>query len=203
MTKDEILTLKKNKKFSNTYIAGIDCSSTTVGWSVLYIDEDGEVTLDDYGYFDFDNDAPMYNRIVEFREHILPKIKKASYFVLEDRLKSMGGRTTAETLMKLAHVNATVETELKDMNGTDHVYMLHPMSARSCAWGQAYPKGKEKEKFRDTKEWVIDKCMKKFDKERGDRGFEQKTRSKRRPLPFKDWVDDICDSITLAYAIAN
>lgn len=205
MTLDDIRKLKKEKKgdFTNLYTAGVDVSSTVCGWAVLFKEPHGEVILYDYGYHEFDTDQPMYNRILEFRDKVLPKIKLASYFVLEDRLKAFGGRTTAETLMKLAHVNANVETELKDKVGADKVYMLHPMSARSSAWGQAYPTGKEKDLFRDTKEWVIDKCLHEYDKKRGDVGFELKTRSPRDPKPYKDWVGDICDAITLAKAIAD
>ena len=198
MTKSEIQKLKKKINFSGSYIGGIDCSSTVCGWTVMKNQQ-----LTDYGYHHFDNDASMYNRIVEFRQHILPRIEHCEYFVLEDRLKSFNGRTTAETLMKLAHVNSAVEIQLKDMVGEANVFMLHPMSARSCAWGQAYPQGKEKKRYKDTKEWVIAKCMERFNIERGDRGFEIKKRSRKNPKPFKDWTGDVCDAITLAFAIGK
>lgn len=204
MTKSEIQKYRKKNNLNNLYITGIDVSSTVCGYATLFKrDEDSDLQLIKYGYHIFDNDLPMYNRMLEFREKISPQVGHSSYFVLEDRLKSFGARTTAETLMKLAWINAGVEIELKDMVGEDKVLQLHPMSARSCAWGQPYPTGKEKEIFTDTKDWVIDNVVKEFNIEKGSEGFEIKTRSRKTPKPWKDWTGDICDAVTLARALFN
>lgn len=201
MTKSEIKKFRKNNDLQNKKIVGIDVSSSVCGYAILEFNSN--IVMVDYGYHEFDTSLDMYDRIVEFRKHITPKIQGGSYFVLEDRLKSFNGRTTAETLMKLAWVNAGVEIELKDMVGEDRVLKLHPMSARSCAWGQAYPKGEDKKLFPDTKDWIIHKSMEYFDIKPEDRGFEIKKRSPKNPKPFKDYVGDICDSITLAKALLN
>lgn len=176
---------------NNYSVCGIDISTKVAGVSI--INEENELVFWKYYTFkDFQIDTPLQIGFF-FRDVILKELEVHSpdYYVLEDRLKGFaGGRTSNTTIMKLAKVNGLVEFVLVDTFGNDVIRKYHPSTARKQSFlGKgSSPKGV------DTKDWVVDQTMKKYP----ELTFPVKTRSRKKPKPFIDEAQDVCDSIVLA-----
>lgn len=190
MTKAEVKKYFKENDIDLTdkVVCGVDVSSTKCGYCFLKNNE-----IIKYDHYEFDNDKPLYNRYLEFKENILPEIEdmEVDYIVLEDRLKSASNRTTAQTLFKLAYVNAVVQCMLKDDVGRDNVFTFHPSTTRSLALGSPWAKGDK-----DTKEWIMESIEEIYDME-----FPINPRSTSTPKKRHPWCDDVADSIVLARSL--
>ena len=189
MRQKQLSNLFKSKDLPSLKICGIDCSTTVLGYSILQGD-----TLELYGHHEFSSELSLYERVKEFRSIMFSLLKGCDYFILEDRLKAFSGRTTAQTLMSLSYMNAGVEIALKDNFGIDCVLNIHPSTARKIAWGSA----RSNDKSEDTKQWIIRNVIQHYGME-----FPVKERSKQKVKPYKDYVGDICDSITLSRVPIN
>lgn len=161
-------------------IAGIDCSSVVCGYSIYNIENDSFELLD---YYSFQSET-LVERAIEFRDNVLPLIEKCDLYVLEDRLKQAGKKTTAETLMKLSHINANIELFLY-LSNKNKIKKINVRSARKLAYGTI------------PKETVAKELM--FDYLR-DTYKEFKPIKKSRGNRYKDEMYDISDSMILALA---
>ncbi len=89
-------------------ILGFDVSSTTIGWSSLSVnDKTKEIKLLDCGYIKPIKDGYIVDRIVDTRDKILDIIKKhkPDYIGIEDIIKFMKGKSTADTIIMLTTFN--------------------------------------------------------------------------------------------------
>lgn len=89
-------------------VLGFDVSSTTIGWGLLSIDElSGEIKFLDAGYIKPLKEGSIIERIVHTRDRLLEIIKKTTpdYIGIEDIIKFMQGKSSADTIVMLATFN--------------------------------------------------------------------------------------------------
>jgi Holliday junction resolvasome RuvABC endonuclease subunit len=89
-------------------ILAFDVSSTTIGWGSLLIDDQTkEINLLDCGYIKPIKDGSIVDRIVHTRDRILEIInkQKPDYIGVEDIIKFMKGKSTADTIIMLTTFN--------------------------------------------------------------------------------------------------
>lgn len=91
-------------------ILGIDCSSTTIGYCILDIDNDNNITFVKTSYIKPIKTGSIIERIVDTRNKILQVIKdaKPDYIGLEDIIQFMKGKSTAQTIIMLTTFNRMV-----------------------------------------------------------------------------------------------
>jgi len=92
-------------------VLGIDISSTTIGWCVLTVNDlTKEIQLSDYGYVKPIKDGYIIDRMVDTRNRILSIIKRHNpdYIGIEDIIKFMKGKSTADTIIMLTTFNRMI-----------------------------------------------------------------------------------------------
>lgn len=185
MNAKDIKKIVKNRKdFLDINILGLDISTTNFGFAVHKNQE-----LKDFGHLDI----KVIDNMVEKVTATINKIKEIfhnhyiSVIVLEDRLKSAGGKTTAETLMKLAYINGCIDYYLTTTFPDARLFSIHPSTARKNAWGVG--------RFQDVKRDIINLC---------EVEYNLSFPLKRKPsINYQDHVEDICDAITLSKSFSN
>lgn len=114
-------------------ILGLDCSSTTIGWSLLSV-ENEVIKIDRYG-----NIKPPKKdscSLVERLDSVQKEIDKLcielkpDHIVIEDILKFMAGKTSADTIITLAIFNRTIALQVYQTLGKLPIFLL-PISIRS------------------------------------------------------------------------
>tara|TARA_Y100000310_G_C20670541_1_gene810031 strand:- start:67 stop:570 length:504 start_codon:yes stop_codon:yes gene_type:complete len=149
-------------------ILGIDASTTTVGYAFT---ENNEIL--EMGFIDIKKQQTPKNKTF----FVLTQLHKSSYIDkvekinIEDSLSGfMGGRTSQQTIVKLAKFNAILSFVLEDEFGIP-VENVNPNTARKQVFGKArvkgvkakdYVKQKIEEKY-DTKKWCITTSRGNFD----------------------------------------
>jgi Holliday junction resolvasome RuvABC endonuclease subunit len=101
-------------------ILGIDCSSTTIGYCVLsWDDETNQVKFVDASYIKPIKDGSIIERIVDTRNKIRRVIAdaKPDYIAIEDIIKFMKGKSTAQTIIMLTTYNRMVCLTAYDYSG--------------------------------------------------------------------------------------
>lgn len=92
-------------------VLGIDCSSTTIGYCILEIDESsGEITFISASYLKPIKKGSIIERIVDTRNKIFDIIHKVKpdYISIEDIISFMKGKSTAQTIITLTTFNRMV-----------------------------------------------------------------------------------------------
>jgi Holliday junction resolvasome RuvABC endonuclease subunit len=99
-------------------ILGLDCSSTTIGWGVLIIDDITKtITLKDFGYIKPIKSGSIIERIVNTRDVVAELIKEQlpDYIVIEDIIKFMKGKSSADTIITLTSFNRMIALLAHDL----------------------------------------------------------------------------------------
>ena len=137
---------------------GLDISTSCVGYAFT---KDKKIL--DMGFIDIKKQKTPKEKVFK----VLDFINKSSYIDevfhinVEDNLSGFaGGRTSQQTIVKLAKFNAVLCFVLEDMLDME-VYNINPMTARKNVFGKARVKGKKAkdfvqeqiEKLYDTKKW--------------------------------------------------
>ena len=137
---------------------GLDASTTCVGYAFT----ENERILD-MGFIDIKKQKTPKEKVFK----VLDFLNKISYIdevftiYVEDNLQGFaGGRTSQQTIVKLAKFNAVLCFVLEDMLDME-VHNINPMTARKNVFGKARVKGKKAkdfvkeqvEKMYDTKKW--------------------------------------------------
>ena len=137
---------------------GLDISTTTVGYAFT---EDKKIL--DMGFIDIKKEKTPKEKV----QKVLEFLNNSSYIDevidinIEDSLSGFaGGRTSQQTIVKLAKFNAVLCFVLEDMLDME-VHNINPMTARKKVFGKARVKGiKAKdfvkmkiEEMYDTKKW--------------------------------------------------
>ena len=137
---------------------GLDASTTCVGYAFT---EDKKIL--DMGFIDIKKEKTPKDKV----QKVLDFLNKSSYIDevldinIEDNLSGfMGGRTSQQTIIKLAKFNAILCFMLEDMFEM-RVHNINPMTARKNVFGKARVKGiKAKdlvkmkiEEMYNTKKW--------------------------------------------------
>jgi Holliday junction resolvasome RuvABC endonuclease subunit len=91
-------------------VLGIDCSSTTIGWSLLNIDQDNNISMIRSGYLKPIKKGSIIDRIVDTRNKIKKLIEELSpdYIGIEEIIQFMKGKSTAKTIITLTTFNRMV-----------------------------------------------------------------------------------------------
>lgn len=92
-------------------ILGFDCSSTTIGWSTLdWDDVTNQITFNQAGYIKPTKKGSIIERIVETRNAVQKIIVEAKpdYIAIEDIIKFMKGKSTAQTIIMLTTFNRMI-----------------------------------------------------------------------------------------------
>ena len=92
-------------------ILGIDCSSTTIGYCVLTIDDaDNSIAFQSVDYLKPNKEGSIIERIVDTRDKISGIINtvKPDYIGIEDIIQFMKGKSTAQTIIMLTTFNRMV-----------------------------------------------------------------------------------------------
>lgn len=90
-------------------VLGIDCSSTTIGWCALEIDND-KITLKKCGYIKPIKEGSIIEKIVDTRVKVIKLINdiKPDYVGVEDIIQFIKGKSTANTVITLTTFNRMV-----------------------------------------------------------------------------------------------
>jgi hypothetical protein len=171
-------------------ICGIDISSAVCGWNIYDIETN---TFQTYGYYVFKENTEPLDKVIEFKTNVIPLIQGADVFVLEDRLSGMsGGKTTANTLMLLAYMNACTEYILWSQFPDKSRFKVNVRSARKNA-GLTIPHG-EKAKY---------KCFEFIVANHPYIKIEYKKPTKKNPKTDnpKEVMFDITDSMILSLSV--
>ena len=136
---------------------GLDASTTCVGYAFT---EDKKIL--DMGFIDIKKETTPKDKV----QKVLDFLHKSSYIDdvmdihIEDNLSGfMGGRTSQQTIIKLAKFNAILCFMLENFDF--NVHSINPMTARKQVFGKARVKGKkakqfvqeEVDKMYDTSKW--------------------------------------------------
>jgi Holliday junction resolvasome RuvABC endonuclease subunit len=99
-------------------ILGIDASTTTIGICILNCD-DSKPILEHYEFYKPKKKENLFFMLSAVRKYIIELINKhkPDIVVIEDILKFIRGRSTANTITLLAALNRTVGTAVYDSSG--------------------------------------------------------------------------------------
>jgi len=125
-------------------ILGLDASTTTVGYAFV---EDKKVI--DMGFIPIEKEKTIRDKIKVTMDAVtaLDPFKKIDNIYIEDSLSGfMRGRTSQQTIIKLAKFNAVLTYCLEFAYG-EIVEGINPMTARKSLFGKARVKGLSAKEF--------------------------------------------------------
>jgi Holliday junction resolvasome RuvABC endonuclease subunit len=93
-----------------TKILGIDCSSTTIGYCVLEIDDSNNIKFVSCNYIKPIKKESIVARLADTRDKIKKIIESVSpdHIVIEDIIQFMSGASTAKTIITLTSFNRMI-----------------------------------------------------------------------------------------------
>lgn len=100
-------------------ILGIDCSSTTIGYCVLELNETNNITLVKTAYLKPTKKGSILDRLIDTRNAINKIIEetKPDYIGIEDIISFMAGKSTAKTIITLTAFNRMIGLAAYDYLG--------------------------------------------------------------------------------------
>jgi Holliday junction resolvasome RuvABC endonuclease subunit len=114
-------------------ILGIDCSSSTIGWAFIGVDND-KIKLLEHGHIKppSRDGYSLIKRIDSAMADIatLCERLKPDYSIVEEIIQHMEGRTSANTIIVLAAFNKAVSVQLLRSTGKEPLFLL-PISIRT------------------------------------------------------------------------
>jgi Holliday junction resolvasome RuvABC endonuclease subunit len=119
---------------------GIDCSSTTIGLSLIEVGN-GQFTLKECEYYKPDKKSDLFESLLKTRLYIIEKVKewKPDEVVIEEIAKFFAaGKSTAETIIKLTTYNRCVGLAVYETLQKPPV-MANVNSARAVLRPRDYP----------------------------------------------------------------
>ena len=138
---------------NKSYCLGLDISSTVVGYCV----STSKTSITEAGYIDIHKEksikakAHMVVRVIENLEN------SASTIVVEDSLSGFGGgRTSQQTIVKLAKCNAVISYVVEALCGVE-IEHINVSTLRKAVFGKSRMKGV------DSKQFVREQLEKKID----------------------------------------
>tara|TARA_R100000008_G_scaffold86648_1_gene80655 strand:+ start:6650 stop:7159 length:510 start_codon:yes stop_codon:yes gene_type:complete len=123
---------------------GLDASTTCVGYAFT---QDNKIL--DMGFIDIKKQTTPKNKTFQvlkclFNNEYIDKVNKIN---IEDNLSGFaGGRTSQQTIVKLAKFNAVLGFVIEEEFGVE-VNNINPMTARKNVFGKARVKGKKAKEF--------------------------------------------------------
>ena len=150
-------------------ILGLDASTTCVGYAFT---RDKKIL--NMGFIDIKKQKTPRDKVQKVLEELnsFDYIDEVMDINIEDNLSGFaGGRTSQQTIVKLAKFNAVLCFVLEDMMDME-VHSINPMTARKQVFGKARVKGKkakqfvqeEIEKMYNTNKWCKETARGNWDK---------------------------------------
>ncbi len=101
-------------------VLSIDCSSSTIGWSVLYVNQPNSISFVNCGYIKPNKDGNLIDRLFETKQEIIALIDKykPDQVAVEEIIPFMQGASTAKTIIMLTTFNRMVCLTIRELLGT-------------------------------------------------------------------------------------
>ena len=128
---------------NESYCLGLDISSTVVGYCVSSSKE----KIIDAGYVDIQKEKTTKNKAHKVAEYLDPRSIDPSVIIVEDSLSGFGGgRTSQQTIVKLAKCNAVISYVIEALYevNVDHVNVS---TLRKAVFGKSREQGKDSKTF--------------------------------------------------------
>jgi len=134
---------------------GLDISSTTIGLSLINLDENNKVSLLKYDYYKPIKDD-LFLSLHKTREYIINKIKEwePDEAVIENNLMFIGNKSSANTIILLAIYNKTCGLACYETLGKDP-HLFNMQTARSLIKLKGYEGKLQKEDIPATVEKIL------------------------------------------------
>lgn len=114
-------------------ILGIDCSSSTIGWAFLGIDNN-IIQILEYGHIKPPTkDGYSFTKRLDIVMLTISKLcdrLKPDHSIIEEIIQHMDGRTSANTIIVLAAFNRVVSVQILRSTGREPLFLL-PISIRT------------------------------------------------------------------------
>ena len=157
---------------NESYCLGLDISSTVVGYCVSSSKE----KIIEAGYIDIQKQKTTKNKAQTVVEHLDQHSINPSIVIVEDTLSGFGGgRTSQQTIVKLAKCNAVISFVIEAMYEID-VDHVNVSTLRKAVFGKSREKGvdsktfvrEQLEKKIDLTEFIVYNSRKNYDKRNYD-----------------------------------
>ena len=109
-----------------TKVMGIDCSSKTIGWSVLDVNGTS-ITFINAGYIKPPKDGTLFERLSQAKKEFTDIFKKYNpdQLALEDLIQFMSGASGAKTIIMLTQFNRMIGlTAFELLKDNPHLYSV-------------------------------------------------------------------------------
>ena len=138
---------------NKSYCLGLDISSTVVGYCVSSSKND----IVDAGYVDIHKVTSIKEKAHQVAQYLDPRSIDPSIIVVEDSLSGFGGgRTSQQTIVKLAKCNAVISYVIEALYEVD-INHVNVSTLRKAVFG------KSREKGADSKTFVCEQLKNKID----------------------------------------
>lgn len=157
---------------NESYCLGLDISSTVVGYCI----SSSKKKIIDAGYIDIQKQKTTKNKAQAVVEYLDPHSFDPSVIIVEDTLSGFGGgRTSQQTIVKLAKCNAVISFVIEAMYEID-VDHVNVSTLRKAVFGKSREKGvdsktfvrEQLEKKIDLSEFIVYNSRKNYDKRNYD-----------------------------------
>lgn len=114
-------------------ILGLDASTSTIGIALLSWDGYQAITLDHLSYYKPPKKGELFERLSITKKFVKDKIKEFSpdLICLEDRILSLPGRTSTQTIATLSAFNRIIGLTCYEAIPT-YPALIHPISVRNA-----------------------------------------------------------------------
>ena len=127
----------------NQISLGLDVSSTVVGYCVSISKE----KVIDAGYIDIRKESNIKQKAHKVAEYLDPRSIDPSIIVVEDSLSGFGGgRTSQQTIVKLAKCNAVISYVIEALYEVD-INHVNVSTLRKAVFGKSREKGVDSKTF--------------------------------------------------------
>tara|TARA_A100001037_G_scaffold67550_1_gene59977 strand:+ start:15866 stop:16387 length:522 start_codon:yes stop_codon:yes gene_type:complete len=138
---------------NESYCLGLDISSTVVGYCVSSSKDD----ILDAGYIDIHKEKSTKEKAHKVAQYLDPRSIEPTTIIVEDSLSGFGGgRTSQQTIVKLAKCNAVISYVIEALYEVD-INHVNVSTLRKAVFG------KSREKGVDSKTFVREQLEKKID----------------------------------------
>ena len=157
---------------NESYCLGLDISSTVIGYCV----SSSKKKIIDAGYIDIQKQKTIKNKAQAVVEYLDAHSFDPSVIIVEDTLSGFGGgRTSQQTIVKLAKCNAVISFVIEAMYEID-VDHINVSTLRKAVFGKSREKGvdsktfvrEQLEKKIDLTEFIVYNSRKNYDKRNYD-----------------------------------
>jgi len=128
---------------NKSYCLGLDISSTVVGYCV----SSSKKSIIDAGYIDIHKETSIKGKAHKVAQYLDPRSIDPSIIVVEDSLSGFGGgRTSQQTIVKLAKCNAVISYVIEALYEVE-INHVNVSTLRKAVFGKSREKGVDSKTF--------------------------------------------------------